>query len=347
MIRRKGSSSMTMSSSNAHGSNGRTRSWHFVALLVVCAVSLTWNWVGPASSSSVYLFGGGGGGGGGGNDSSSRMTTMHHDPHQPPLRGGESSNNIADAAGASTAAAGTATAPYVQHKNSLAYQQSFGFFDNLDDFDWRIRMNRAKNHKHQASPDHKKATTDTDVNRWYLANYYPLFTCPHQERVGSGGDGAKWVCDPWRLRHVLDQPVRNGAADKPNSGAVSSAAPTMLRRDLPNRSGKCLIYSVGCHGNYVFEDGIVEMLGAGTCEIHVFDLAQDYTREGDAANKNIHFHHWGLSSSYSTLGKSKQYSYLTLQQTMEKLGHVNRTIDVFKIDCEHCTWLWVGGCRFS
>jgi Methyltransferase domain len=314
MMRRKGSSSMN-SGGNAHG-GGSVRSWHFFVLLVVCAVGLTWNWAGPASS-SVYFFGG---------HDASRMTTLNHDLQQR-------IGSAASSAGTSTGAGPS----YAQYKDSLAYAQSFGFFDNLDDFDWQIRMDRAKNHKHQASPEHKKATADSDVARWYLANYYPLFTCPHQERVGSGGDGAKWVCDPWRLKHVLDQPVRQLSATTATTVTTTTA---MRRRDLPNGKGKCLIYSVGCHGNYVFEDGLVEILGAGTCEIHVFDLAQDYTREGDAASKNIHFHHWGLSSSYSTLGKSKQYNYLTMQQTMEKLGHVNRTIDVFKIDCEHCTLQW-------
>jgi hypothetical protein len=91
----------------------------------------------------------------------------------------------------------------------------------------------------------------------------------------------------------------------------------------------------------MFEDSIVDMLGAGTCEIHVFDLSEDYTRPGDSIEKDIHFHFWGLSSSYFSMANDEEYTYMTLRETMQKLGHVNRTIDVFKIDCEACTLTFI------
>jgi hypothetical protein len=158
---------------------------------------------------------------------------------------------------------------------------------------------------------------------YFVDNYYPLFTCPHQERVGGIGDGPKWVCDPLRLKHVSRQPRRFG-----DGGGVGEVA---LRED------KCLIYSIGSNGDFSFEDALVNMLGAGTCEIHVFDMSRDYTRPNDATNKDIHFHHWGLSSSYSSVGKNDKDTFMTLQESLQKLGHVNRTIDIFKIDCETCT----------
>ncbi len=37
-------------------------------------------------------------------------------------------------------------------------------------------------------------------------NYNPIFSCPHVQRVGGVGDGAKWTCDPHRLRQKWQQP---------------------------------------------------------------------------------------------------------------------------------------------
>jgi Methyltransferase domain len=211
---------------------------------------------------------------------------------------------------------------------SLAYRESYGFFHDISDEDWKRRQNRARAHLHQAWPGHKKVPVTMGANRWYLRNYYPLFTCPDQQRVGIGGDGPKWACDPHRL----------GIPRISSSGGAGGVAPGPTREGSRSSREKCLVYSIGSAGNYVFEDGLVNLLGAGTCEIHVFDPARDFTRRTDAANKTIFFHHWGLGSSYSNAGRIEGYTYLTLQETMQKLGHVNRTIDIFKIDCENCTY---------
>jgi Methyltransferase domain len=187
----------------------------------------------------------------------------------------------------------------------LAHKESFGFFDDISDEDWRRRQNRARLHKHQVDPADKEVKERMHPTDWYLANYYPLFSCPNQQRVGIGGDGPKWVCDPLRLNAI--------------------------NRDTKN---KCLVYSVGCNGNYAFEDGLVDLLVAGTCEIHVFDIKPHFGRPNDNVTKNIHFHPFGLKSSY---GPEKKGKLLTLQETMNHLGHHGRTIDIFKIDCEGCT----------
>lgn len=191
----------------------------------------------------------------------------------------------------------------------LAHKESFGFFDDISDEEWRQRQRRARSHRHQVDPADKEVVAGTNPNLWYLANYYPLFSCPNQQRVGLGGDGPKWVCDPLRL------------------GARSN--------DPTNK--KCIVYSVGCNGNYAFEDGLVDLLGAGACEIHVFDVKPIFSRPNDIVTKGIHFHGWGLTSSYEEDAQANpRWEFLTLQETMKKLGHVGRTIDIFKIDCEGC-----------
>jgi hypothetical protein len=150
--------------------------------------------------------------------------------------------------------------------------------------------------------------------------FQPEFTCPYERRVGGHGDGPKWMCDPHRL---LDQ------------------------KD-------CLVYSIGSEGNYQFEESLITLLGSTHCEIHVFDPG-NYARPGDAAKNNIHYHQWGLKSSYDVAYNAELSlnalqgaapAMKTFQETLKALGHESRTIEIFKIDCEKCEWSnykdWIG-----
>jgi hypothetical protein len=216
--------------------------------------------------------------------------------------------------GASTPLAGAQTqkqaccAKCKDPKESLAYKQSFGYFDNIDDEDWVLRQERARTHQQNPSDPASIAHAQTSGGMYFLHNYFPIFTCPHQSRVGGLGDGPKWVCDPHQLGRIA-------------------------------RERGCLIYSVGSNGQYEFEDGL-RALNGPVCEMHIFDPSNDYSRPGDAQNNNFHYHRWGLHSSYATNQQQQQegWQYKTLKETMEQLGHVNRTIDLFKIDCEDCEW---------
>jgi hypothetical protein len=70
---------------------------------------------------------------------------------------------------------------------------------------------------------------------FFFDNWSQNFHCANARRVGSMGEGGKWVCDMFRLKS---------------------------RRD-------CLIYSVGSNGEFSFE---IEMKnGMPHCEIHTFD----------------------------------------------------------------------------
>jgi hypothetical protein len=139
-------------------------------------------------------------------------------------------------------------------------------------------------------------------------NKKPDFNCPHENRVGGLGIGGQTLtCNAHRL---LDRK-------------------------------KCLIYSFGSDGKYTWEDGLVDLLGSMHCEIHVFDPA-DHERAGDAVLKNIHYHKWDLKSSYDEAFNAKQKGdarrganpdSFTFQESLDKLGHQDRTIDILRVDC--------------
>jgi hypothetical protein len=123
----------------------------------------------------------------------------------------------------------------------------------------------------------------------------------------SMADGPKWVCDPHRI-----------ATQK-----------------------ECLVYSVGSNGKAEFEKAVKEEIG-NHCEIHTFDVEDYNKRNGyfkDALKGYSEFHHWGFGTEEQA--KKNPNTTKTLTQTMDELGHVGRSIDIFKIDCEWCEWfIW-------
>jgi hypothetical protein len=132
-------------------------------------------------------------------------------------------------------------------------------------------------------------------------------------RVGGQGDGATWTCDPHRL----------------------------LERE------ECVVYSIGSDGTYVWEDALVDLLGSKHCEIHVFDSG-NYTRAGDPELKNIHYHQWGIKSTYdkvfnaelSHVGLTGELDkLLSFPETLKNFREENRTIDILRINCDKkCEW---------
>jgi len=199
----------------------------------------------------------------------------------------------------------------------IAYKQSFGFFHDISNENWRIAQ---KVHA-RAFPNH--FTTDlkrysTGINDkfnlkniakssfWNAENFQEEFHCGFAQRLpsNSGGDGPKWICDPHRLSHVKD----------------------------------CLVYSIGSNGKIEFEASVKESIGSH-CDIHTFDMVTSNKRNGDFASKlkpYATFHPWGMGTEEQAKKSPKVFK--TLQQTMKELGHENRTIHIFKIDCEWCEW---------
>jgi hypothetical protein len=193
-------------------------------------------------------------------------------------------------------------------ETTLAFQQSLGFFDDIDDKEWiNLFREPARDADHYANPRNPNTGSDKAAF-WNFMNQEPVMSCPHLKKVGGLGDGPKWTCDPERLTRVAE---RRQAAN-------------------PSSESKCLVYSIGSAGNYRFENGLHKQLGP-LCEIHIFDFGAHAT--GGLEEKNMFYHQWGLTSSYSELYKPPAGAEMyTFQQIKKKLGHEHRAVDIFKID---------------
>lgn len=134
-------------------------------------------------------------------------------------------------------------------------------------------------------------------------NVEPSFACAGEERLGKQGDGGKWVCNPGEL------------AKKPT----------------------CLVYSIGSNNKFDFESALLDKVSKN-CEIHVFDHTVSTLRLVSKQRKpwRVHFHQIGLAATTSRDGG---VGFKSLSDMVRDLGHVGRTIDIFKIDCEGCEWM--------
>jgi hypothetical protein len=183
----------------------------------------------------------------------------------------------------------------------LAFRESLGFFDDISTDHWKIIKAISKGRVH-----HLKKLGGYD--KFYAENWDPDFSCQFENSIGQNeSDGHKWVCDPHRFRK------------------------------LPN----CLIYSIGCNGQFEFELDMHRV--APNCEIHIFDPTDYSQKMRENGLNGDHYHAWGLkpSSDYdeSSLPENvKGLTFKTLTESMEQLGHLGRRVDVFKIDCEGCEW---------
>mmetsp|Transcript_4738 Transcript_4738/g.11182 ORF Transcript_4738/g.11182 Transcript_4738/m.11182 type:complete len:358 (+) Transcript_4738:87-1160(+) len=199
---------------------------------------------------------------------------------------------------------------------NLAQRQSLGYFDDISDENWKLAQQiHAKMFPNHAPrlDQYSNAVVVKDKmaelkmsSFWNAQNFHEEFHCPLAQRIPTDGegDGPKWVCDPHRLKDKKD----------------------------------CLVYSIGSNGKAEFEKGVKDEIGSH-CEIHTFDVNTYNKRNGnfaEALEGIATFHHWGFGTKEEAQNQPRRFK--TLQQTMKELGHENRTIDLFKIDCEWCEW---------
>ncbi|CAB9520880.1 expressed unknown protein [Seminavis robusta] len=189
---------------------------------------------------------------------------------------------------------------------------------------WNQRRDarRAKTMGNAKPLKHKQKTDSAGAFDYFE----PEAVCFDDERFGTSdaegdfkryhayGDGPKFLCGVDRLIEQAQQNNNN------------------------NNDNNCLIYNVGSNNQIEFEKASSLILG---CEIHTFDptiKTEDYL--GHNYSK---FHEWGLGEDGKEVelnharGKF-QFEEMSLETIVQKLGHGNRAIDVFKIDCEGCEY---------
>eukprot|EP00386_Alphamonas_edax_P005792 GDKI01018900.1.p1 GENE.GDKI01018900.1~~GDKI01018900.1.p1 ORF type:complete len:384 (-),score=67.24 GDKI01018900.1:278-1429(-) len=151
-------------------------------------------------------------------------------------------------------------------------------------------------------------TFEAQAKHYLQNNWEPNWACTHEVRMGTSGDGGKWVCDPHKIR-----------AKK-----------------------RCLVYSFGSAFNFDFETALLTYMGgAGGCEIHVFDPFA-IPKPSDVPAGLI-FHPWGLSDpglggEYPTSAHVPSGAMLGLDQVIRLLHHTHTEIDILKIDIEGYEW---------
>jgi hypothetical protein len=84
----------------------------------------------------------------------------------------------------------------------------------------------------------------------------------------------------------------------------------------------------GSNNQFDFEENLHARL---RCETHTFDPTVE---ENKAQAHVTTFHQLGLVME----AKSDRQRFLSIGQTLDLLAHANRTIDIFKIDCEGCEY---------
>jgi len=226
----------------------------------------------------------------------------------------------------------------------LARTQSFGFFDDIPSKEWRelqmIHLESFPNYYSRGNPNPMMQYSSNSLGSkgdipqlrmsswWNGENFQTEFHCRTMRRVPSTSqaDGPKWVCDPNRLKKK-----KKG---KDVGDVASSAGEEGNKQQKP-----CLVYSFGSNGKIEFEQGIQEATD-DSCEIHTFDMATYNKRNGSfkeaLAKIGVPFHPWGLGTEAQS--QQQPETFKTLKESMIELGHVGRTIDIFKIDCEWCEW---------
>ena len=192
----------------------------------------------------------------------------------------------------------------------IAARESFGFFDDISSSDWsklkeKVRMMSPNfNSWYLPHVDSEGKPRGDNRNRkpgyFYQNHYEPDFVCRYERRIGKLGDGGKWICDPHRIAQQKD----------------------------------CLVYSVGSNNDFSFEEAVLREIGPH-CEIHTFDFG-NYAAGAEKVGTRLHngvnktavvYHQVGV-------GLDDPPKFKSLKTIVEELGHVNRTIDIFKIDCE-------------
>ena len=203
------------------------------------------------------------------------------------------------------------------------------------------RFDRTFDERRKARQDRVKsqllAGTGSNVKpKLFWDMYEPEAICFSEERLGYRGPGQ--ASDFQRYAAFGDGPKFTCGVDVMSSLTATAAA----KKPKQQRDGDpllpCLVYSIGSANKFEFEIAIQQLMG---CETHTFDPT--VPKEIFAGDNYTTFHQWGLGEDgvegeSRRFGKKSNWKGMSFHTIFQKLGHLQRTIDVLKIDCEGCEW---------
>jgi Methyltransferase domain len=108
--------------------------------------------------------------------------------------------------------------------------------------------------------------------------------------------------------------------------------------DLKLRQNDCLVYSIGIHDSWEWEEKMAKLFG---CQVFAFDPTQTYAQD---LAPGVQFHSLGLQGVGTDMTATHGIEYAaipstklrTLDQLMAQFGHTK--LDVLMLDCEGCEW---------
>jgi hypothetical protein len=181
---------------------------------------------------------------------------------------------------------------------------------NIYDYLWRVQLPE----KSDPTYVQRKQIDANRKVRYSFDLFEPEAVCLTEERFGGRserynafGDGPKFACGVDYMHELYKG--KEGTDDN------------------------CLVYSIGSNNQIQFEIAVKKQIG---CEIHTFDPTLNSPFVG---GQYAEFHPWGLGKDGVHVEfRDTKFVTKSVDRIIKELGHVNRTIDIFKIDCERCEY---------
>ncbi|KAL3897397.1 MAG: hypothetical protein SGCHY_003444 [Lobulomycetales sp.] len=164
---------------------------------------------------------------------------------------------------------------------------------------WRTRFDNRNKQMARSNKPNLKQLPDIKLKEFFQRFWEPTFSCDFAVRIGRIGDGGKWVCNPYQIRQAAEWENR-----------------------------KVIVYSLGSNGDYSFETGINEIFGEHAT-IDTFDMGHF-----EGAPRFLTLHQNKIVGVDAKGNYDKTENGISVNAIREKLGHVGKPIDIFKIDIE-------------
>jgi len=214
--------------------------------------------------------------------------------------------------------------------HKVARRESLGLYRDIAGRRWADLRDKARETRRQSNPPADPSSFA--VAKDFYEKYKREFYCPNEKLVGgsaggnSAGGSAWFICNPQGM-----------------PGAYK-ARPTKKRKGglmgFRNAKQGCLIYTSKRTSTLGFETALMNSFrGSDKCDIHVFAPGEitDASRNNANMQSNINFHNWGFKgSTVQTNPGSGQFK--TFRESVKELGHTDRDIDLFVMDCVGCEW---------